>query len=109
MYILVGRGLGDAPSREPWRVRLGLRPKPQYLRFLNLDQFILNKASLTPRLREMVESLAKHVRLQKRLFWKQLAPWPKVRRDRNLTIKLDTSSQETQEDDSRCIYSFPRR
>ena len=36
------------PLYTPWRVRQGLRPKPQYLRFLNLDQFIWNKASLTP-------------------------------------------------------------
>jgi hypothetical protein len=27
MYISVGRGLGDAPSSTPWRVRLGTRPK----------------------------------------------------------------------------------
>jgi hypothetical protein len=27
MYIIVGRGPGDAPSSTPWRVRLGLRPK----------------------------------------------------------------------------------
>jgi hypothetical protein len=27
MYILVGRGLGDAPSHTPWRVRSGMRPK----------------------------------------------------------------------------------
>jgi hypothetical protein len=26
------------PLYTPWRVRQGLRPKPQYLRFLNLDQ-----------------------------------------------------------------------
>jgi len=58
MYILVGRGLGDAPSRESWRVRLGLRPKPQYLRFMNLDQFNWSGASLTARLRQMVGRLA---------------------------------------------------
>lgn len=67
---LVGRRLGDAPPRTPWRVRLGMRPKPQYLRFLNLDQFNWNEASLTPRLRQMVGHLAKHVQLS----WKSMQP-----------------------------------
>lgn len=66
----VGRRLGDAPSYTPWRVRLGLRPKPQYLRFLNLDQFNWNEASLTPPLRQMVGHLAKHVQLS----WKSMQP-----------------------------------
>jgi hypothetical protein len=38
-----------------------IRPKP--LRFLNLDRFIFNKYSLTPRLSQMVDQLAQHVRL----------------------------------------------
>jgi hypothetical protein len=70
MYILVGRRLGDTPSRTPWRVRLGLRPKPQYLRFMNLDRFNWNEASLTARLRQMVGHLAKHVQLS----WKSMQP-----------------------------------
>ena len=63
MYIVVRSGLGDAPSREPWRGRVGLRPKPQSLRFMNLDRFHWNKASLTARLKIMVGHLAKHVQL----------------------------------------------
>jgi len=62
-----------------WRDR-GIRPTPQYLRFLNIDQFIWNKpasadpralrASLTNRHKEMIERLAKHVRLS----WKTMRP-----------------------------------
>ncbi len=62
-----------------WRDR-GIRPTPQYLRFLNIDQFIWNKpasadpralrASLTARHKEMIERLAKHVRLS----WKTMRP-----------------------------------
>ncbi|MCI0428105.1 MAG: OmpA family protein [Nitrospiraceae bacterium] len=70
MYIRVRGELGEDTASEPWRTRLGLRPKPQYLRFLNLDQFDWNKASLTPRLRQMVGHLAKHVQLS----WKSMRP-----------------------------------
>jgi outer membrane protein OmpA-like peptidoglycan-associated protein len=63
------------PLYTPWRVRQGLRPKPQYLRFLNLDQFIWNKASLTPRLRQMVEYLAKHIKLS----WQTMQPIAYIR------------------------------
>jgi outer membrane protein OmpA-like peptidoglycan-associated protein len=70
MYILVGRGLGDTPSKESWHVRLNQRPKPQYLRFMSLDQFNWNEASLTARLRQMVRYLAKHVQLS----WKLMQP-----------------------------------
>jgi len=70
MYIVVRSGLGDAPSSEPWRSRLGLRPQPQALRFMNLDQFRWNEASLTARLRLMVRQLAKHVRLS----WQSMQP-----------------------------------
>ncbi|MGH9908440.1 MAG: OmpA family protein, partial [Pyrinomonadaceae bacterium] len=66
----IGRRLGEAPAYMPWRVRLGIHPKPQYLRFMNLDQFNWNEASLTPRLRQMVGHLAKHVQLS----WKSMQP-----------------------------------
>jgi|SRR5262245_11726515 len=72
MYILDDRGLEDY---TPWRARAGLRPKPQYLRFMNLDQFDWNKASLTPRLREMVGHLAKHVKLS----WSSMRPIAYIR------------------------------
>jgi hypothetical protein len=49
---------------------LGLRSEPQYLRFLNLDQFDWNKASLTARLARMVAHLAEHVKLS----WKTTRP-----------------------------------
>jgi outer membrane protein OmpA-like peptidoglycan-associated protein len=75
MYISVRRGLGDAPSRAPWRVRAGLRPKPQYLAFLKLDQFDWNKASLTPRLREMVRYFAERVRRS----WESMQPIAYIR------------------------------
>jgi outer membrane protein OmpA-like peptidoglycan-associated protein len=71
----LGRGLGDAPTYTPWRARLGMRPKPQYLRFLNLDQFDWNKASLTARLRQMVAHLAKHVQQS----WKTMQPIAYIR------------------------------
>jgi outer membrane protein OmpA-like peptidoglycan-associated protein len=70
-----GWGLEEAPSRAPWRDRVGLRPAPQYLSFLTLDQFDWNKASLTPRLREMVRLLAEHVKLS----WKSLRPIAYIR------------------------------
>ena len=73
----------ETPFRS-WRVR-GMRPTPQYLRFLNIDQFIWNKptsadpralqTSLTPRHREMIERLAKHVRLS----WKRMQPIAYIR------------------------------
>jgi outer membrane protein OmpA-like peptidoglycan-associated protein len=59
----------------PWRDRTDLRPKPQYIKFLNLDQFIWNKASLTPRLRQMAEYLAKHVKLS----WQTMQPIAYIR------------------------------
>lgn len=70
MYILEGKGLGEVPSSTPWRARLGLRPKPQSLRFLSLDQFNWNEASLTARLRQMIGQLAKHVQLS----WTSMQP-----------------------------------
>jgi outer membrane protein OmpA-like peptidoglycan-associated protein len=71
----LGRGLGDAPAYTPWRARLGMRPKTQYLRFLNLDQFDWNKAPLTARLRQMVAHLAKHVQQS----WKTMQPIAYIR------------------------------
>ena len=44
-------------------VTLDMPPKPPYLKFMKLDKFILNEASLTADLRQMVEVLAKHVKL----------------------------------------------
>jgi outer membrane protein OmpA-like peptidoglycan-associated protein len=70
MYIWTNGGLGDAPTRTSWRARLGLQPQPQYLRFINLDQFNWNEASLTPRLTQMVRQLAEHVKLS----WKSMRP-----------------------------------
>ena len=63
------------PRYTPWRDRLGLRPKPKYLKFLTLDQFIWNRASLTPRLRQLVEYLCRHVKLS----WQTLQPIAYVR------------------------------
>src|SRR5262245_1721112 len=61
MYILDDRGLEDYTL---WRARAGLRPNPQYLRFMNLDQFDWNKSSLTPGLRDMVGQPANQVNLR---------------------------------------------
>jgi hypothetical protein len=72
MYILDGRGLEDY---TPWRARAGLRPTPPTLRFMNLDQFDWNKASLTPRLKEMVRHLAEHVMLS----WRSMRPIAYIR------------------------------
>jgi hypothetical protein len=57
-----------------------MSPTAQYLRFLNIDKFIWNKltagdpralnASLTARHREMIERLAKHLRLS----WRTMRP-----------------------------------
>ena len=68
----IGKALGmqyfevDGHQYEPWRERLGLRPKPPQLAFMTLDHFIWNKATLTPRLMKMVELLAKHIRVSSR-------------------------------------------
>lgn len=70
MYILARKELGEAPQPAPWRYRLDLRSQPLSLRFMNLDQFKLNKASLTPRLLQMVKQLAKHVQVS----WKTMQP-----------------------------------
>jgi outer membrane protein OmpA-like peptidoglycan-associated protein len=65
-----GFGFGQVPARAPWRTRLNVGATPQYLRFLNLDQFNWNEASLTPRLAQMVRQLAEHVRAS----WKSMQP-----------------------------------
>lgn len=70
MYILAHKELGEAPQPTAWRSRSDLRSQPQSLRFMNLDQFKLNKASLTPRLMQMVKQLAKHVQVS----WKTMRP-----------------------------------
>jgi outer membrane protein OmpA-like peptidoglycan-associated protein len=63
-------GFGQAPLRTPWRSRLDNPPPPPRLRFLNLDQFNWNDASLTPRLLQMVRFLADHVRAS----WTSMRP-----------------------------------
>jgi OmpA family len=70
MYILEGRRFGETPPRSSWRARLGVRPKPASLRFMNLDQFNWNDASLTARLQQMIGQLAQHVRLS----WQSMQP-----------------------------------
>lgn len=56
-------GFGQPPARRGWRERLDPQPAPARLRFLNLDQFNWNQASLTPRHLPLVRQLAEHVRL----------------------------------------------
>ena len=85
-YILARGAMGEAPSYTPWRVRYGLRPQPQYLKFLRLDQFDWNKALLTPRLIQMVKHLAEHVRAS----WKSMQPIGFVR----LIGHTDNTGQE---------------
>lgn len=70
MYIQKDKRLGESPRYTPWRAHLDPRSKPQYLRFMNLDRFSFNKASLTPRLMQMVRQLAKHVQMS----WKSMQP-----------------------------------
>jgi len=48
----------------------GRPSSPRYLRFMNLDKFIWNKASLTPDLWQKVELLARHVKLS----WRTMHP-----------------------------------
>jgi hypothetical protein len=43
MNIFEGSGLEEY---TPWRAKLGLRSKPQYLRFLSLDNFDIDRSSL---------------------------------------------------------------
>jgi OmpA family len=76
MYIVEGRGLGE-PLREPWRTRVGLRPKPlPLLRFLVLDGFAVNKSTLTTEhLTKLREMLVKTVEAS----WKTLEPIEVIR------------------------------
>lgn len=68
MYILEGIQL---PSKEPWRVRVGLRPKPSKLRFLSLDKFAPNKSILTSdHISKLRDVLVKTVEAS----WKTLKP-----------------------------------
>ena len=63
-------GFGQVPLRTPWRTRVNAGAPPQYLRFLTLDQFNWNDASLTPRHQQMVRFLADHVRAS----WTSMRP-----------------------------------
>jgi hypothetical protein len=75
MYISERRGLGGSPWSSPSRAPSGILSKPPYLRYLTLDRFETNTASLTPRLTEMVDLLAQAVDLS----WKSLQPISLVR------------------------------
>jgi outer membrane protein OmpA-like peptidoglycan-associated protein len=66
---------------DKWRTRgrsgehvlarqVGFATTAPVLRFINLDQFNWNEASLTPRLTQMVRQLAEHVRVS----WKSMRP-----------------------------------
>jgi outer membrane protein OmpA-like peptidoglycan-associated protein len=61
LYFRIRRQLADNTFGEPRFATRGLAAKP--LRFLNLDRFQFNKHSLTPRLNQMVDHLARHVSL----------------------------------------------
>lgn len=75
LYRLGAEGLGDASIYTPWRDRLGLRSKAQYLRFLNLDKFGHNKFFLTHDHRNMLDYLVKHVEAS----WKTTRPISVIR------------------------------
>ena len=68
-------GLGQVTARPGWRERINPAPPKQYLRFLNLDQFNWNQASLTPRHLPMVRQLADAVRVS----WRTMQPIGLVR------------------------------
>jgi OmpA family protein len=73
MYILPGRGLGQY---TPWRARMGLRSKPQYLRFLSLDNFGINESSLKKHHMDLLDSiLVKTVEAS----WKSMQPIDLIR------------------------------
>jgi outer membrane protein OmpA-like peptidoglycan-associated protein len=50
-------------TESEFDLTLGARPKPLSLRFMNLDKFIWNRATLTPDTRQKIELLAKEVKL----------------------------------------------
>ena len=85
----ISASLGDPPLStryQPWPVRMGLRVPSQHLRYFNLDQFNWSKASLTPRLLQMVRHLAEHVRVS----WKSMRPIGFIR----LIGHTDSTGQE---------------
>jgi hypothetical protein len=73
MYILAGRGLGEY---TPWRARVGLRSKPQYLRFISLDNFAINDPSLKKHHMDLLDNiLVKTVKAS----WKSMQPIDLIR------------------------------
>lgn len=76
----------EAPSRESWRGRLGMRPKPQYLRFLSLDNFGIGKAALTNYHNKMLDNLVRTVEPS----WKTMQPIDLIR----LVGHTDSTGQE---------------
>lgn len=85
MYILENRGLGDY---TPWRARVGLRAKPQHLRFLSLDNFGLNEFSLKKHHMDMLNNiLVKTVEAS----WKTMQPIDLIR----LIGHTDSTGPET--------------
>ncbi len=76
MYIVEGRGFGE-PLREPWRVRVGLQPKPQQLlRFLSLDNFGFDKSVVTAdHLKQIREILVPTIEAS----WKTMQPIDLIR------------------------------
>jgi outer membrane protein OmpA-like peptidoglycan-associated protein len=57
-------------TESEFDLTLGARPKPLSLRFMNLDKFIWNRATLTPDTRQKIELLAKEVKLS----WATMRP-----------------------------------
>ena len=73
MYVLQGRGLGEY---TPWRARVGLQPKPQYLRFLSLDNFDVDKSLLKKHHMDLLDNiLVKTVEAS----WKSMQPIDLIR------------------------------
>jgi outer membrane protein OmpA-like peptidoglycan-associated protein len=73
MYVLQGRGLGEY---TPWRARAGLQPKPQYLRFLSLDNFDVDKSLLKKHHMDLLDNiLVKTVEAS----WKSMQPIDLIR------------------------------
>jgi outer membrane protein OmpA-like peptidoglycan-associated protein len=80
--------VGGLPVQQtPWRARLGLTAKPQHLRYMNLDRFNWNQASLTPRLMQMARNLAEQVKLS----WGTMRPIGFIR----LIGHTDSTGQES--------------
>jgi outer membrane protein OmpA-like peptidoglycan-associated protein len=62
-------------SRTPWRDRMGLRPKPQYLRFLSIDNFGIDKSVLTNYQNQMLDNLVRTIEAS----WKTMQPIDLIR------------------------------